>query len=173
MSLQSLALVLLMLPSAAVAQTHFCIGGDLDHMAATDVAACKTKMSNIRQAVKQHGAPSGWHFVVVCDETGWTDFASFSGVYTSARKAALKSADFHTDRDLGWTFIRGSRLSSEPAQATMVLASILKDVPAPAPGPQPLPNLKRSLPQTTLTVAETRVPADQAATETAGVSYSR
>ena len=61
MRFRNLTLLFLSVSSAALAQTHFCIAGDLDHLNAAQVAECKTKMTNVRDAVKRRGAPSGWH----------------------------------------------------------------------------------------------------------------
>src|ERR1700712_3459142 len=121
-----LALPLILLSSsAALAQTHFCVAGDLDHLNAAQVADCKTKMTNVREAVKRRGAPSGWHFVVVCDESGWTDYASF----VSTDAPALDEASFHTDRGLHWTFVRGSRMEADSAEgADTLLAVALKGI---------------------------------------------
>ena len=43
-------IVLLTLSASAVAQTHFCIGGDLDTLTPTQVAACKAKSADLRTA---------------------------------------------------------------------------------------------------------------------------
>ena len=149
-----LALPLLLLSSAALAQTHFCIAGDLDHLNATQVADCKTKMTNVREAVKRRGAPAGWHFVVVCDESGWTDYASY--IATGA-PATLDKAAFHTDPDLHWTFVRGSRIDADRAEtADTLLAAALKGVSSPKA--TPMPNPERILREPTLSVASLEPP---------------
>ena len=57
------ALLTVALP--AVAQTHFCVGGDLDHLSPAEVTSCRAKMTEVREAVRRRGAPSGWHFLIV------------------------------------------------------------------------------------------------------------
>ena len=148
-----LPLLLLSVPSAAVAQTHFCIAGDLDQMSVTQVSACKAKLANVREAVKRRGAPTGWHFVVVCDESGWSDYASF----VAPGAPPLAAAAFHTDRGLHWTFVRGSRMDPDSAEgADTLLAVALKGVVAPKV--TPLPNPKRVLREPTLSIASIEPP---------------
>ena len=152
---RTLPLLLVSFAASAIAQTHFCIAGDLDHLSSTQVARCKTQMTNVRDAVKRRGAPSGWHFVVVCDESGWTDYASF----IASSSASLKEAAFHTDGGLHWTFVRGSRLDADsPEAAETLLAVALKGIPASAPAPHLIPNPKRVLPQPTLSIASVEPP---------------
>ncbi|MGI4854088.1 MAG: hypothetical protein ACRYF4_08615 [Janthinobacterium lividum] len=154
----SLLLFALSLP--LLAQTHFCIAGDLDHLTQTEITACHTKMTQVRDEIKRRGAPSGWHFVVVCDESGWSDYASFSGK-TDAR---LKDADFETNRDEHFTFLRGSRIAEDSARAAgVMLKAALLGVPGRqmgsdgGAGPQPMPNPKRTVQVPSLLMAETQV----------------
>lgn len=148
----SLALLAVALP--AVAQTHFCIGGDLDHLTQAEVSACQAKMTHVREAVRRRGAPNGWHFVVVCDETGWSDLAGFTG------KAAggLRNVDYNTDRDMQWTFLRGSHIETDGDSTGTVLAAALKNLPSrrlePGSGPAPMPNPERTVTVPALQVAE-------------------
>ena len=152
---RTLPLLLLSLASSALAQTHFCIAGDLDRLSATQVAQCKTKMTNMRDAVKRRGAPAGWHFVVVCDETGWGDYARF----IAPPAATLQEAAFHTDGDLHWTFVRGSRMDADSPEAAETLLTVaLRGVPGSKPAPRALPNPKRTLPVPTLSVASVEPP---------------
>jgi hypothetical protein len=147
----ALSLLLVSLP-AALAQTHFCVAGDLDHLNATQVADCQTKMSNVREAVKRRGAPSGWHFVVVCDESGWTNYASFvaSGAHMP------DEATFHTDQNLHWTFVRGSRMEADSAAgADTLLAGALKGI---SPKAIPTPNSRRILREPALSIASVEPP---------------
>ena len=144
-------LVLVCLSASALAETHFCIGGDLDNLKPTEVAACKTKMTQIREAVKRHGAPSGWHFVVVCDEAGWKDYASFVG----QQKARLMNSSFSTDTEEHLTVVRGSRLDADsPQEAEMVLEAAMDVVPATEAAPRLIPNQKRSASQPQLEMAQ-------------------
>lgn len=162
---QTATLAFLCLAVPAVAQTHFCIGGDLDHLDQTEVSACQAKMSHVREAVRRRGAPDGWHFVVVCDETGWSDLAGFTG------KAAggLRHVDYSTDRDMQWTFLRGSHIEADGEQAGAVLNAALRYVPGrraqPGSGPGPMQNPERTVTVPALQVADVRQPAvaDEAA----------
>ncbi len=125
----------LALSASVTAQTHFCIGGDVDHLNAAEIAACKTKVSELREAVKQHGAPADWHFVVVCDETGWQEYASFA----RDTPGLLTDAGYSTDPRLRWTFVRGSKLTGGQAQATTnLLAMALDGLPGEKPAPEPM-----------------------------------
>ncbi len=155
----SLPIALLTLALPCVAQTHFCIGGDLDHLTQTQVNACQAKMTQVRNEVRRRGAPAGWHFIVVCDETGWSDLASFTG------KAAgsLRQVDYSTDRSMQLTFLRGSRMDAEGTGAATMLTAALEGVPgkrmAPGSGPAPMPNPERTVTLPALQVAETHEPA--------------
>ena len=151
---RTLPILLLSLTSCALAQTHFCIAGDLDQLKPAQLAECKTKMTNVREAVKRRGAPSGWHFVVVCDETGWSDYASF----IASGKPSLREAAFHTSQDQHWTFVRGSRMDPEDARATdALLAVALKGVPTPKV--KPIPNPKRVMREPALSIASVEPPS--------------
>lgn len=150
---RTLPALLLSLATAALAQTHFCIAGDLDKLSSTEVAACKTKMTNVRDAVKRRGAPSGWHFVVVCDESGWSDYARF----IAPGAPALGRVAFHTDGNQHWTLVRGSRMDADSAEAAdTLLAVALKGVASPKAAP--MPNPKRILPEPTLSIASVEPP---------------
>ncbi len=148
-----IALPLLLLSSSALAQTHFCVAGELDRLTAAQVADCKTKMTSVREAVKRRGAPSGWHFVVVCDENGWTDYANL----IASGGPTLDEATFHTDRSLHWTFVRGSRMEADSADAAdTLLAVALKGTPAPKA--MPMPNPRRILRDQNLWIASVEPP---------------
>ena len=71
------ALVLLSFSAVAVAQTKFCIGGELDSLTPAQVSVCKAKSVSLRQEAKLTGTPENWHYVVICDEAGWNDYAAF------------------------------------------------------------------------------------------------
>ena len=110
----------LALSATLVAQTHFCIGGDIDHMTPANVAACEAKLSGVRNAVRQQGAPAGWHFVVVCDEMGWKEFTSFSH-----REAGLLSnASYSTDPRLHWIFLRAGQIDVEQPQTVVTAVTM-------------------------------------------------
>ena len=135
-------LAFLALSATLVAQTHFCVGGDLDHMTSTDVAACKAKLSGVRDAAKRRGVPAGWHFVVVCDEAGWKDYVSFSKDETGL----LSGASYRTDTRLRWTFLRGSQLDANQPQATTTAVSIaLENVPNQKSAPGLVPSRSLSI----------------------------
>ena len=112
-TLTSLALAAASLSSVAVAQTRFCVGGDLDHLSATEKAACSATLQAVRTAATSMHAPDGWHFVVVCGEDGWKQYTAFS----SRDEATLESAAADTDRDGKTTYFREARLQSPEAHS--------------------------------------------------------
>ena len=100
-----------MISPSAVAQTRFCIGGDLDHMSSNDRAACSATMQAVRTATAFMHAPEGWHFVVVCGEEGWKNYAAFS----THGEAALEEASADTNLDEHVTYFREDRLHTPQA----------------------------------------------------------
>lgn len=145
----------------AIAQTHYCIGGDLDHLSQAEVTTCKAKMTAVREAVKRRGAPSGWHFMVVCDESGWQDVAALTGHAV----AHLKTVAYDTDKALQVTFLRGSLIGDTDSNApAAMLNAALEGVPGryARPGidatPAPIPNVERKREVPALLVAEAREP---------------
>lgn len=152
------ALLTVALP--AIAQTHFCVGGDLDHLSSAQVTSCRAKMTEVREAVRRRGAPSGWHFLVVCDEGSWEDVAAMTGHAATA----LRNVDFQTDQAMQMTFIRGSHVAEQDGTAARLLNAALQGVPGrftqPGVGvtPAPIPNVeqKRELPA--LQIAEAHQP---------------
>lgn len=102
----SFALVASSLCVPAVAQTRFCIGGDLDHLSATDRASCSALLEAARGAAAVTYAPEGWHFVVVCGEEGWKQYAAFS----KRDEGALANAAVETDRAERTTYFREASL---------------------------------------------------------------
>ncbi len=134
-------LFFLVLSTSLVAETHFCVGGDLDHMTPAAIAACRAKMSGVRDAAKQRGVPAGWHFVVVCDEAGWKEYASFS----HEERGLLTGAGYSTDPQLRWTFLRGSALDANQPEATAtILSTSLESVPNQKGAPQLAPAASKS-----------------------------
>ena len=118
--------LLLALSTSLVGQTHFCIGGDVDHLTPANIAACRATLPSIREAVRQRGISADWHFVVVCDEAGWKEYTSFSRMETGL----LSGADYSTDTRLHWTFLRGSELQTgDPQAAADVLTMALDSLP--------------------------------------------
>lgn len=119
-------LIVLALGTSAVAQTKFCIAGNLDDLTPAQVTSCQAKSSSLRAAARLKGTPDNWHFVVVCDEAGWDAYASFAGNKAHEIKAAAEN----TDRELHFTFVRGSRLQEGNAgDFDLVLASARKNMP--------------------------------------------
>ena len=144
----------------AIAQTHFCVGGDLDHLSPAEVTSCRAKMTEVREAVRRRGAPSGWHFLIVCDESSWQDVAALTGQAATA----LRNADFQTDREQQVTFIRGSHVAEQDGTAARLLNAALDGVPGrlTQPGisvtPAPIPNVERKRDAPTLQLADARQP---------------
>ncbi len=144
----------------AVAQIHFCVGGDLDNLSPAQVTSCRAKMTEVREAVRRRGAPSGWHFLVVCDEGSWRDVATMTG----HAAAELRNVDFATDRESQLTFIRGSHVAEQDGAAAQLLDAALEGVPGrfTQPGigttPAPIPNVQQKRDVPTLQIAEARQP---------------
>ena len=107
----SLALAATLLSVPSVAQTRFCIGGNLDHLSASERADCSATMQAVRYAAASLHAPDDWHFVVVCGEEGWKNYAAFS----SRSEAALEDASADTDREEHTTYFREDRLHTPQA----------------------------------------------------------
>ncbi len=99
------------LSASSVAQTRFCIGGDLDRLSAADRTACSATMQAVRNVASTMHAPEGWHFVVVCGEAGWKSYTAFS----TRGEAALESASADTNRVEQTTYFREDRLHSTEA----------------------------------------------------------
>ena len=90
----------------ASAESRVCIGGDLDRLSPAQKSGCFNSASRVRsQPVTLH-APSDWHFFVVCTESDWQMYASFS-----KRKAVdLNRIGADTDIQNRTTFFRGEWL---------------------------------------------------------------
>ena len=97
-ALSSLTVAATLLQVSAVAQIRFCIGGDLDHLPASDRAACDATMQVVRTAAIRMHEPLDWHFVVVCGEDGWKQYAAFSsrGADAVANDVADTNLEEHT-----------------------------------------------------------------------------
>lgn len=67
-------------------------------------------MNQVRSAAAKDKAPSDWHFVVVCTDSAWSDYASFS----KRSAAELNDASADTDLDQRTTYFRADSLLSGP-----------------------------------------------------------
>lgn len=101
-------MVATMLCVPAVAQTRFCLGGDLEHLSSAERTACNATLQAVRSAASSLHAPEGWHFVVVCGEEGWKQYAAFS----PRGEDAVADVAADTNLDEGTTFLREDRLHS-------------------------------------------------------------
>jgi hypothetical protein len=111
----------LVLSISAIAQTKVCMGGNLDTMTSTEKQTCENQVSVARVAAANAKASGDWHFVVVCGEDGWKDYAAFS----QQGAAQLRTAASDTDYANKTTFLRGTRLDSAEV-ATQVLVNSLR-----------------------------------------------
>ncbi len=142
-------LVLLALETSAVAQTKFCIAGNLDDLTPAQISSCQAKSSGLKAEARLHGTPDNWHFVVVCDEAGWDAYASFAGNNVKEIKAAAEN----TDRALRFTFVRGSSLEEgNTHDLDLVLASVNKDMPG-TQVVRPIPSARPATPRPMLTAS--------------------
>ncbi len=105
------ALAATLTSTSAVAQTRVCIGGDLDHLSSTERASCSATMQAVRSAAAAMHSPDGWHFVVVCGEDGWKDYAAFS----THGEAVLQAAAADTNLEQQTTYFREDRLHTPQA----------------------------------------------------------
>ena len=105
-----LAVAVSLFSVASVAQTRFCIGGDLDHISSTERATCSATMQAVRAAAANLHAPGDWHFVVVCGEEGWKNYASFS-----SRGEAVLDRMADTDHAQQTTYLREGSLHTAEA----------------------------------------------------------
>lgn len=96
------ALIATTLASAAVAQTRYCMGGDLDHMSAAERASCSAAKEGVKATATQLHAPADWHFVIVCGEQGWKDYTAVA----DSGAVALQDAAADTDLSQHVTYIR-------------------------------------------------------------------
>lgn len=120
----SMALTFMVLSSSA--QPRFCIGGALDDLTVSQVQACQQKSDVLRQEAVQQGAPADWHFVTVCDESGWEALSGLSGTQTEE----MKQGDHTTDQRLHVTLVRGSHLEvGNVHQVDTLLAAIRDSMP--------------------------------------------
>ncbi len=110
---------IVMLSATAIAQTRFCVGGDLDHLSSVERASCNATMNAVRHAVSTIPAPADWHFVVVCGEEGWKQYTAFS----TRDETVLSGAAADTDREQRTTYLReGSLHTPQPGGLKQVVA---------------------------------------------------
>ncbi|MBS1815529.1 MAG: hypothetical protein JSS87_11685 [Acidobacteria bacterium] len=113
-------LIFLMLPSRA--ESRFCIGGNVTQMSQGQIEICRQQLQHMRLIVRRQNAPD-WHYVLVCDEQGWKDYAIFSS--TDAK--LLQQATTDTDMIQHTTFVRASRLNTTLDQVfSAEVASIVR-----------------------------------------------
>lgn len=97
---------LVLLAVTASAEPRFCMGGNLDQLNAAQQATCKQQLAQMKAVAAAQNSPD-WHYVLVCDEQGWKDYAAFS--VTSPEKLMNVSADTNVSQKT--TFVRGSRMN--------------------------------------------------------------
>ncbi len=100
------AALLALFSLSAVAQTRYCIGGDLDHLSAAERASCSAAREEVRTAATRLHAPEDWHFVVVCGEQGWKDYTAVA----ERGEAVLEDLGADTDLQGHVTYLREARL---------------------------------------------------------------
>lgn len=106
-----------LLCTSAVAQTRFCIGGDLDHLSTAQKAECSAKLQAVKAAAGSFHVTDGWHFVMVCGEEGWKDYAAF------AMDDTLLNASADTHLDQHETFLRSDKFDLQnPAMLQRTVA---------------------------------------------------
>lgn len=96
---------------AASAEPRFCMGGNLDQLTPQQMATCQQQLVQLRVVAAMHHSPD-WHYVLVCDEQAWKDYAAFS----NTSEATLAAANADTNIAQKTTFVRGSRLNGSLEQ---------------------------------------------------------
>jgi len=93
----------------ASAENRVCIGGDLDHLSASETSGCWNTAHEVSSDAAKFHLPADWHFYVICTDSDWKAYAAFS------RRSATELATLNADTDLRQrvTFLRGSRLPAE------------------------------------------------------------
>ncbi|SEB47377.1 hypothetical protein [Terriglobus roseus] len=112
----------LVISLSAIAQTKVCMGGNLDTMTSTEKQTCENQVSMARTAAANSNISGDWHFVVVCGEDGWKDYAAFS----QQGEAQLRTAAADTDYANKTTFLRGTRLNSAEVAGEVVRNALRK-----------------------------------------------
>jgi hypothetical protein len=116
------AIAMLCFSLPAIAQMKVCMGGNLDAMNPADTRLCENQVRMAREAGVSTKAPADWHFVVVCGEDGWKDYAAFSTHPESQVRVAAADTDFANKT----TFLRGTRLTSSDASNQVIAAAFLR-----------------------------------------------
>jgi len=102
---------LLSLAVHASAENSVCIGGDLDHLNAAQKAICQATANQIRSEAVKFNAPGDWHFFVLCTETDWKVYTTFS----KRNPMSLASLGADTDLEQHRTFFNGEHLHAANA----------------------------------------------------------
>ena len=105
--------------TSALAQTRFCIGGDLDHLSQAQRTSCNAKNQAVKAAATALHAPDDWHFVLVCGDEGWKNYAS----YISEENTSLMDAAANTDLQQHETFLRADRLDLNSLRSVQKLVA--------------------------------------------------
>ncbi len=114
-----------LLSCSAVAQTRYCIGGDLDHLSAAERASCSAAKDLVKGTATRLHAPEDWHFIVVCGEEGWKDYTAVA----QRGNVALEDSAADTDLTLRVTYLRESRLRApQPQELQRVVAHELASI---------------------------------------------
>lgn len=93
---------------AAVAETRYTLGGDVPHLTRAEAQGCVARLAEVKAAAERLHSPS-WHFVVVCGDGGWWQYAALS------KRSALTLENVVADTDLAsrTTFLRADGLTPE------------------------------------------------------------
>ena len=109
-----LMLSMLFVAGAGAEAGRVCMGGDIEELNSAQLHTCQAQVAQVRQASIKYHVPD-WHFIVICDEGGWNDYAAFSEKSASE----LKVADADTNMAQRTTFLRGSHLNQQLADAVL------------------------------------------------------
>lgn len=98
---------------------RICLGGNIEQLSSTQRFACQQRAQQVRRAADQAGL-SNWHFVVVCDDAGWSDYAAFS----TTPAEALQNRATDTNADARTTFVRATGISTPESLSTELVAVV-------------------------------------------------
>lgn len=111
--------------TSTLAQTRYCIGGDLDHLSSSQRASCNARLQEVRALATTMHAPADWHFIVVCGEQGWQDYVHFNA---GDKAEGLLQASADTRVEEHETYLRESKLGQNASAAQQLLAQQIAQV---------------------------------------------
>ena len=122
--LSTVSSILLSASLASAAQSHFCIGGNLDQLTEAQIVACEHTSAALQMESQRAAVSAGWHFITVCDEAGWQTVVALQG---DGALQALR-ANQATNGKLHLIFVHGTQVRATDTRA--LDAVLLQATPA-------------------------------------------